>query len=299
MITGSSGFIGTNLLESLSPKNYDVAILDRSRNVKFKNKKHYIGDIRDYSFIEKSILDFKPNKVFHLAAYKNRDSSIQEMSLALQVNLIGTLNLCQALTKVSSLDSIITLGTTDEYGNSDTFFDESSIENPISPYGFSKLCSSNLAKYFNLTYGLPIIVLRPTIAYGPHQSNDMFIPSLINTLISNNEFKMTAGHQLRDFIFISDLIDAMLMLSESQNYFGEIFNIGFGKSIMLKDVATSIAKDLNKEIFLKIGSIPYRKNEVFKYETCIKKFKRTFSWEPKVRFDEGIDITINYYKNSV
>lgn len=298
LITGSSGFIGTNLLISLKSQNYDIAVIDRSHNTKFENVTNYIGDICDYSFVEKTILDFQPNKVFHLAGYKNRSSNIEEVSLSLKVNLMGTLNLYQALTKVSTLESIITLGTTDEYGIHNSSFIESSIENPISPYGFGKLCGTQLAQFFNRSFNLPVIILRPTIAYGPYQANDMFIPSLISTLISNSDFKMTEGKQLRDFIYISDLVDAMLLISESQNYNGEIFNIGSGDSLKLREVASTIAKDLNKEHFLKIGSIPYRSNEVMKYMTSIDKVKNKFGWKPKIDFKKGIELTVKHYRDN-
>lgn len=298
LITGSSGFIGTNLLFSLQSQNYDLAIIDRSDNTKFKNIKKYIGDICDYSFIEKTILDFQPNKVFHLAGYKNRSSNIEEVSLSLKVNLMGTLNLYQALTKISTVESIIALGTTDEYGIHNSSFIESSIENPISPYGFGKLCGTQLAQFFNRSFNLPVIILRPTIAYGPYQADDMFIPSLISTLISNSDFKMTEGKQLRDFIYISDLVDAMLLISESQSHNGEIYNIGSGYSLRLTEVASIIAKDLNKEHFLKIGSIPYRLTEVMKYRTSIDKVKSTFGWNPKINFKKGIELTVKHYRDN-
>lgn len=298
LITGSSGFIGTNLLNTLKSQNYDIAVIEHSRITNSTNVTNYIGNICDYSFVEKTILDFQPNKVFHLAAYKNRSSNIEEVSLSIKVNLIGTLNLYQALTKVSVLESIIALGTIDEYGLHNSLFKESTIENPVSPYGFGKLCGTQLAKFFNRSYNLPVIVLRPTIAYGPFQANDMFIPSLISTLISNRDFKMTAGNQLRDFIYISDLVEVMLLISENQDCKGEIFNIGSGKSLKLKDVAITIARDLKKEHFLKIGSIPYRSNEVMKYITDIDKIKNTFNWSPKVSFNKGIELTIKYYQKN-
>ena len=298
LITGSSGFIGTNLLISLKSQDYDIAVIDRSRNTNFKNVTNYIGDICDYSFVKKTILDFQPNKVFHLAGYKNRSSNIEEVSLSLKVNLMGTLNLYQALTKLSTLESIVALGTTDEYGIHNSSFIESSIENPISPYGFGKLCGTQLAQFFNRSFNLPVIILRPTIAYGPYQTDDMFIPSLISTLISNSDFKMTEGKQLRDFIYISDLVNAMLLISESQNYKGEIFNIGSGDSLKLSVVATTIARDLNKEHFLKIGSIPYRQNEVMKYMTSIDKVKNIFGWKPKIDFKKGIELTVKHYRHN-
>jgi UDP-glucose 4-epimerase len=298
LITGSSGFIGANLLNTLKSENFDIAVIDRSNNPNLKNVTKYVGDICDYSFVEKAVLDFQPGKVFHLAGYKNRASNVEELSLSLRVNLMGTLNLYQALTKVSALESIIALGTTDEYGIHNSFR-ESSIENPISPYGFSKLCGTQLAQFFYRSFNLPVIILRPTIAYGPHQANDMFIPSLINTLIVNKDFKMTEGNQLRDFIYISDLVEAMLVISENQNCNGEIFNVGYGESLMLKDVASTIASDLNKEHLLKLGSIPYRQNEVMKYATCIDKFCKKTGWIPKVSFKKGIELTVKHYKDNV
>ena len=299
LITGSSGFIGTNLLISLQSQNYVLAVINRSRNTEFENITNYIGDICDYSFIEKTILDFQPNKVFHLAGYKNRSSNIEEVSLSLKVNLMGTLNLYEALTKVSTVESIIALGTTDEYGIQNSSFTESSFENPISPYGFSKLCGTQLAKFFNRNFNLPIVVLRPTIAYGPFQANDMFIPSLINTLIANKEFKMTEGNQLRDFIYISDLVEAILIISENQNCNGEIFNIGSEESLMLKVVASDIGSYLNKGHLLKFGSIPYRQNEVMQYKTCTEKINNIIGWFPKVSLKKGIELTVKHYKDNV
>ena len=298
LITGSSGFIGTNLLISLQSQNIDIAVIERLHNRKIKNITNYIGDICDYSFVEKTILDFQPNKVFHLAGYKNRSLNIEEVSSSLNINLMGTLNLYQAITKITTVKSIVTLGTTDEYGIHSSSFNESLIEYPISPYGFSKLCGTKLAQFFNRSFNLPIVVLRPTIAYGPFQANDMFIPSLINTLIVNKEFKMTEGNQLRDFIYISDLVEALIQISEKQNCNGEIFNIGSGESLKLKGVATDIASYLNKEHLLKLGSIPYRQNEVMQYKTCTEKINNVIGWFPKVSFKKGIELTVKHFTDN-
>lgn len=276
----------------------DIAVIDRSGSLSLKDVKKFSGDICDYSFVENVVSDFKPDRVFHLAGYKNRSSNVKEVSMSLQVNLLGTLNLYQALTTVGSVKSVVSLGTTDEYGIANTPFHETLIESPNSPYGFSKVCASQLALFFNRTFDLPVVILRPTIAYGPFQGDEMFIPSLINTLIANKDFKMTKGNQLRDFIYISDLVDAMLLAGETPNLSGEIFNIGFGESLKLRDVAFEIASVLNKRHCLKLGRIPYRANEVMNYSTCIKKLVEKTGWRPKIDFKKGIDATIEYYKNN-
>ena len=126
----------------------------------------------------------------------------------------------------------------------------------------------------------------------------MFIPSLIQSLILNNEFKMTSGNQTRDFIYISDLIDIMILISKSKKSNGQIYNVGSGIKLKLSEVAISIAKDLKKESYLKLGAIPYRKNEVMDYSVCIEKIQTNFNWKPKVDFKKGIELTTNYFKNN-
>ena len=298
LVSGGFGFIGTNLINHLLKKGFEIGVIDFVNNNKFKNITKYIGDISDYDFVNKTILDFQPNIVFHLAGFKHRSVNVKDIRLSLESNLIGSLNIYESLLSLPNLKSVVTLGTADEYGTKTPFFEESSVEKPISPYGFSKLCATKLAIYFYQNYNLPISVLRPTIAYGPNQGLDMFIPALINSLIREKKFEMTPGNQKRDFIFISDLIDVMFKVSQNNKLKGEILNVGSGKSIMLKDVAMIIASYLKKENLLEIGSIPYRKNEVMDYNASIFKLNKKLCWQPKVNFEQGIDMTIKFFKEN-
>jgi len=298
LITGASGFIGTNLINKLLQQDFNIAVLDRSSNLKFDNVKNYSGDISDYDFVEKSVLDFQPNKVFHLAAYKERSSKIEDMSISLKVNLLGTLNLYQALLQVASVESIVSLGTTDEYGGNEPPFKEILKEMPLSAYGFSKFCATKLSEFFSRNFKLPIVVLRPTIAYGPHQGLEMFIPSLINSLISGEKYEMTPGDQVRDFIYISDLIDVMLTVSVDNGLVGQVFNVGSGETVKIKEVALYIAKHLNKEHLLHVGAIPYRDREVMHYITSIDEICNNSEWKPKVNFEKGLGLTVEYFKKN-
>lgn len=298
LITGASGFIGANLIERLQQTNCLIAVINRSPNKNFEDLIQYVGNITDYVFVEKTIIEFNPNIVFHLAGLKERTSNVEDVFNSLNVNLLGTLNLYQALLKATALKSVVTLGTTDEYGDSLPPYDEELKELPVSSYGFSKLCATKLSEFFFRNYKLPVTVLRPTIAYGPHQGLEMFIPSLINTLVKDKVYKMTAGEQTRDFIYISDLISAMLIASESSAYLGQVFNIGSGQVIKIKDVAQLIAKHLNKVNLLKIGSFEYRKREIMHYHTNIAKAKYKMKWSPKIEFNHGLALTIDYYKTN-
>lgn len=298
LITGASGFIGKNLIEKLADTNSIIATIDLVNRYSGGTKTVcYEGDIRDYSFVESAILDFQPEIVYHLAGYKERIDGVEAIETSLDVNLTGTLNIFKALLKNLSLELLITLGSMDEYGEIERPYSEFSNEMPVSSYGFGKLCATKLASFFYRNYNLPVIVLRPSIVYGPYQEKDMFIPSLINAIISDDEFLMTPGEQNRDFIYVQDLIGAMLSFDNFKNYSGQVFNIGSGRSIKIKAAALMIGKLLEKEYLIKVGHHEYRKNEIMNYATSIEKAKASIDWSPLVSFEEGISLTIKYFQN--
>jgi nucleoside-diphosphate-sugar epimerase len=106
---------------------------------------------------------------------------------------------------------------------------------------------------------------------------------------------MTSGEQKRDFIFISDLIDVMLQFAKANIKRDRIFNVGFGKSVKIKTVATLIASRLNKLELLRIGALNYRTEEIMDYSTSIQLIQNSLEWKPKIELEEGLDITIQHY----
>ena len=294
LITGGSGFIGKHLRKKLSDYGAITSIIDK--NPQYTNSINTIKcDICDYKNLEKVIRDISPEIVFHLAANINRTSEFDIIRNMISVNLIGTLNLLEALKNISSCRSIIVAGTSEEYGNNQVPFKEYYKEDPISPYSFSKVSVSYLCKMLFNIYKLPIIILRPTLAYGPGQKETMFIPTLIKALLRNERFIMTPGEQTRDFVFIDDLVNAYVRAGVSEGHFGEIFNIGSGKAYKIKDIAYKIASFLDKRDFLEIGARDYRKSEIMSYFVDISKAKNCLNWAPKIEIDEGLKKTIEWY----
>ena len=254
-------------------------------------------DICDYESFKNAIKDVSPNIVFHLAAYMDRTSELNIVEKMIEVNLVGTLNLFKSLKDCPSLNLIVVAGTSEEYGNNQVPFKEYYREDPVSPYSFSKTCVSYLCKMMFNIYKLPIIILRPTLAYGPGQQEMMFIPALIKTLLRNEKFMMTAGEQTRDFIYIDDLVNAYLKAGISEGCLGEIFNIGSGEIYKIKDIAFRIASFLKKETLLVVGAKDYRKSEIMSYQVDISKVKDCLNWMPEIDIDEGLKITIEKYLN--
>ena len=291
-VTGGSGYIGTYLIRQLLGHEYKVIAFDIRFSERFISEfgervVRVSGDLQTESLTD-ALAFYKPTHVYHLAGLKNRTNSIDEFKSSIDVNYKGTLNLFSSLVGCEWLQHIIIMGTTEEYGCAQAPFNEDTREIPHSAYGLSKLAATRLALLYNSQFNLPVTILRPSIAYGPNQGSEMFLPALINTLKEGKEFNMTKGEQLRDFIFIDDLIDCIILSGECNNTIGEILNVAYGESEELGEIARYIADIFGKTDMLKLGVVPYRRFEIMNYSVNTSKIRNMLNWVPKVSIYEGV-----------
>ena len=153
-----------------------------------------------------------------------------------------------------------------------------------------------MAMLFYTLYRLPVTVLRPTLAYGPGQDDDMFLPSLIRSLHKNQPFIMTPGEQTRDFLYIDDLINAILHVPRYPLSRGNIINIGSGIPTKILDVAYLVERLMNTKDLIRFGRIPYRNNEIMDYYVDLTKAEKILHWKPKISLNEGLKRSIHYYR---
>ena len=296
LITGASGFIGRHLLHQLRTYGSHISTISRNYCDFPQEIEQFAIDIKDTHAISKCIHNCQPEYIFHLAAYKERNENIPAFYTAIETNIIGSLNIFSAAKEVSSVQSIVTIGTAEEYGNNIPPFDERFRESPVTPYSFSKVCVSHMGELFSHLYNLPVIIVRPTLAYGPGQGTDMFLPSLITSLLENKPFDMTSGEQTRDFVYVADLVEALILASGNTNAQGKIINIGSRVPIKLADIAEKIEKMIGKKDLVKLGKKPYRINEVMEYYVDLKKAEDILGWKAKTSIEEGLKETITYYR---
>lgn len=299
LITGAGGFIGRHLVSALSGLDIELYSIDFKEMVYNFSGTEYIGKLEDSSFLKSSIKDIQPDIVFHLAAKKARVYSIDDFFQAIETNLVGSLNLFSALNEVASPESIVVLGTAEEYGRGAAPYNENMREAPVSSYSFSKTCMTHLCQVLHDLYKLPFVILRPTVAYGPFQNEEMFLPALINSLLRGNEFSMTAGEQTRDFIYVDDLVEAMLSAANSKRAIGEVINVGSASPVTIRELASRVQTLIGKEGLLGFGKREYRKGEIMNYSIDNSKAVNLLDWNPNISLDEGLKRTIDFYSRNL
>ena len=299
LITGANGFIGNHLTDNLLKQGAYVSIIDLRADHFFGcSDNTYIGNLCDAAFVEDCLKAAQPEIIFHLAAYKERSVLMGAFKEAIAANLNATLNLMTFAQQIPSLQALVVMGTVDEYGSSAAPFKEGTREVPVNAYSFSKLCVTHLCEIMHAIYDLPCVVLRPTVAYGPGQASDMFVPALIQSLLAGKPFPMTKGEQTRDFIYISDLISAILQSGVCRAARGQIINVGSGYPITIAQLASTVEQLLDAKALVEYGSLPYRTSEIMEYGVNLEKAHKLLNWKAEVSLDAGLQETIAYFRRN-
>ena len=301
LVTGAAGFLARHLIPELLGRGANVTGLSLekapSQNPQTKNFSYINLDLKDKNSLKDAMKKIRPQKIFHLAAYPDKEAAFENTDECIQNNIQGTLNLIHSLDN-TSYDSFIHIGSYKEYSGSKIPFKETDALFPISSYAISKACAEMFCRAYHQLYGLPLILLRFPAIYGPEQPGQNLIPYLIKSCLSGSQLKLTKGEQKRESIYISDVIDALLKASLSRKAHGEIINIGTNKEHTIREIVNLIINLTNSKIKPAWGAIPYRKNEIWNMKGDNKNAQKILGWKPKTSLRQGLIKTINYYKNA-
>ena len=291
LIVGGTGFIGYHLAKRSLREGWNVTSIStrKPKKLRYISKiKYIICDITKKNILKKKI-NKKFDFVVNLGGYV--DHSNKKKTYA--SHYLGLKNLTTIFLKKTP-KSFIQIGSGGEYGKSKSPHKENLKGKPLSVYYKAKLLSSlHLIKLFKVRK-FPSTILRLYQAYGPRQDLNRFIPIIINSCIKNKKFPCSDGKQFRDFIFIDDVIEAIIKSLKNKKAKGEIFNIGSGKPIKIRDIIKNINKKIKKGDPL-YGKIKLRKDESIITFPSIKKAKKIINWKPKISFRNGLNKTINFY----
>ena len=300
LIAGSSGFIGQHLSYALHGAGAKVVGLGRKINHSYPHD-YYSVNILDRPAIREIIHAHKPEFLVNLVSNKSAGFGGDVSREGYETSLLGSLNLIESCQEIPHFSKYIFIGSAEEYGLLQPPYKETDKEMPATGYGVSKLAVTEFLMALSRAGQFCGVILRPTVVYGPGQDDNMFLPSLIKSLVLGKKFNMTLGEQTRDFIYVTDLVHAIMRALVVPGLSGQVLNISSAKPIRIDFLAKLTANILGNgaENLLNIGALGYRKFESMEYFSSNCLAKNLLGWAPSVSIEDGIMRTINYYRHLV
>lgn len=309
LVTGAGGFIGSHLVERLIKLGASVRALVKYNAMgnwgllellpvdTTKSIEVVYGDLRDADSVHRAIdgMDI----VFHLGAIISIPYSFQNPSEVVETNMIGTLNVLNAV-KQYDISKMIHTSSSEVYGTALSVpIDEKHPLQGQSPYSASKIAADKLVESFYASYGTPVGTIRPFNTFGPRQSSRAIIPTIIISVLTNKKVSLGSLHPTRDFTFVEDTVQGFIQAAESPNITGEVMNLGVGQEISIGELANKIFIHLGHEpnIILDHTRIRPEKSEVERLLSNNTKVKALIGWEPRVSLDTGLKRTIEWLKS--
>jgi dTDP-glucose 4,6-dehydratase len=320
VVTGGSGFIGSNLVKFLLKKNYFVINIDKlgysanpynlKRVTPNKNYRFFKQDINNKNGILKILNRFKPIGIFNLAAETHVDRSIDAPEAFIKSNILGVYHLLVAVDKYLKKNrkkiKLVHISTDEVYGDIETGkrSNEKFSYNPSSPYSASKASADHLIKSFVRTYKLPIVISNCCNNYGPNQFPEKLIPKLIYNIINNKPMPIYGkGRNSREWIHVQDHCKALLKIF-LRGKVGESYNVGSNHNIQNIDVARKLLGIAKKNSFVignkvKIIFVKDRPGHDFRYALDSNKMRRKLKWKSKINLNVGLAHTFKWYLNNM
>ena len=245
IVTGGAGFIGSHLVDELIKQGVEVTILDNLSTGKKENinpKAEFIEcDIFKDTYGDLIFLLNGADTVFHLAAKTTVQESIEKPSLYNNINVVGTLNLLEAAAAMK-VKRFIFSSSSSVYGNAKVPTSEDHPLNPISPYALNKLIGEQYCKLYSEIYNIDTVCLRYFNVYGDRMNNEgykLVFPIFKEQILNNKPLTINNnGEQRRDFIHVNDVVRANILVAKhSNNFNGDIYNVGNGKSYSINEIA--------------------------------------------------------------
>lgn len=308
VVTGAGGFIGSHLTEALLEAGAKVKALVRysSHNYwgflePYKNDPHprltvMAGDIRDPSLVEKMIsgVDY----VFNLAALIGIPYSYQAPLSYVETNIHGCLNILDNC-RQHRVRRLIQTSTSEVYGTARyTPIDEDHPLQAQSPYAATKIAADKLAESYFRSFDLPVTILRPFNTYGPRQSLRAVIPTILNQALTGNRIRLGNLLPIRDLTYVADTVRAFMTAALSPETLGKVVNCGSGRGVSIKELVQIVEKLLHRtlEVQQEDERLRPERSEVFSLICNNTLAKKVMDWQPERSLEEGLSLTIEWFK---
>jgi CDP-glucose 4,6-dehydratase len=318
LVTGLTGFIGGWVAAALLDAGAQVVGIVRSKpndsseneNVStlelldLENRAHFVeGSIADYSAVERTLVDYEVDTVFHLAAETIVGVANRSPLSFFESNIKGTWNILDAVRTSNTIERVVIASSDKAYGDQKELpYTEETTLNGLYPYDASKACTDILARAYAHTYDLPIVVTRCANVYGGADLNwSRLVPGTIRSIICDeNPVLRSDGTSQRDYIYVEDAVDAYLQAGENaanNEVCGKAFNFGSGVPVSARTMVEQLLHVSGRtDLFPDIQGEGKPHGEIDQQYLDSSQAKQTFGWEPKVDLETGLQHTIDWFK---
>ncbi|MFH1111911.1 MAG: NAD-dependent epimerase/dehydratase family protein [Patescibacteria group bacterium] len=302
LITGGAGFIGSHLCDRLIKSGYHVSVIDNLSSGKKSNLSKQVEffkiDICSTK-VKNLVKKIKPDYVCHLAAQISVPESLVNPQTDAEVNIIGSLNILEAVKDLSIKKFLFVSSGGAIYGEAKIIpTPETALVNPMSPYALSKQAGEKYLQFYSQQYGLPYVIMRPANVYGPCQGvgGEAGVVSIfINKLLHNQDLPIHGtGKQTRDLVYVSDVSQALVAaLTRGRG----IYNVGTGKETSVRDIAVLIGKVIG--LVPKISYVSARgKGDINSSALDCKLIKQQLGWQSSYDINNGLKQTVDWFKKN-
>lgn len=306
LITGGCGFVGINLVSSLAGRCDLISVLDDlsvgdlgalkrewSAGANTTRLEFVRGDVRERRMVEDAVRDI--DAIVHLAAQSGVVTSIEDPSFDYSVNVLGTFNVLEAARK-SEVRKVIFASSNAAAGKQTPPVSETGAPRPVSPYGASKLAAEGYCSAYHEAFGIGTVALRFANAYGPHSTHKTSVVArFLSLALSGKPLTVYGdGSQTRDFVYVGDLCQAILLALDEKASSG-IYQIGTGVETSVNELISTIESVLGRD--LPRRHLPARRGEVERTYLDISKARTLLGYGPQFSLKEGLESTHRWFLN--
>lgn len=304
LVTGAGGFIGSHLAERLVQEGASVRAMVHynalgswgwlDRSAARGDMEVIAGDITDAQSVREAMRDVEV--VFHLAALIAIPYSYRAPASYLRTNIEGTLNVVQAARELSPRRVIVT-STSEVYGTARSV--PITEEHPLqgqSPYAATKIGADKIAESYHLSYGVPVVTLRPFNTFGPRQSARAVIPTIITQALAGDEVRLGNTHPTRDLNYVGNTVDGYVAAATAAGIEGQVIQLGTGREVSIGALVPMVGAILGKSLRVTVDDDRQRRagSEVDRLIAGCARAQALLGWQPRVTLEEGLARTVEF-----
>ena len=305
LVTGASGFIGSNLTRNLIKTEDQINILVREKsnlwriNDVLSDCNVHTADLSDFEGIRNLIDKVKPEIVYHCATFGVYPNQ-KDVAKNIQTNVIGTLNLLTSLHENLELERLVNLGSVFEYGYKSNSIKETDLTQPFDSYSVTKVSQTKLVEYYSHQKKLPAVTLRIFTPYGTFEEPGRLISDVMIAAVKKNPLKILSRKAKRDFVYIDDVTSALIKASKKSGVDGEIFNIGSGVATSVEDLINLVCTVTDTNLEVSWSDEDQEKHDKTGTDgfADLQKVKK-IDWEPEVSLKDGLSKTYDWFSQNI